>query len=77
MTSLRSEQVLAAAVVKQALRDTQHTNALIRADAVRFLRDRAALAFWCDVLGLPEARVQQSVTAVLDLQPLSAQLTFW
>jgi hypothetical protein len=55
---------LFAAVIQQAVRDLQSPRPDIREEALQFLRNEAALAWWGDVLGVGEALVHQ-VQAVL------------
>jgi hypothetical protein len=55
---------LLAAVLQQALLDARSRRPDIREEALQFLRNEAALAWWGDVLGVGEALVYQ-VQAVL------------
>ena len=55
---------LLAAVVQQALSDVRSPRPDIRQDALTFLGDEAALAWWGDALGVGEA-LQRQVQAVL------------
>ena len=64
LMTLDPELGLLAAVLQQALHDVRSRRPDIREDALQFLRDEAALAWWGDVLGLGDALPQQ-VQAVL------------
>ena len=64
LATLDPELGLLAAVVQQALHDARSRRPDIRAEAMQFLKDQAALSWWGDVLGVGEA-LQHQVQAAL------------
>ena len=64
LMTLDPATALLAAVIQQALLDRHSPRPDIREEALQFLRNEAALAWWGDVLGVGKALVHQ-VQAVL------------
>jgi hypothetical protein len=57
--TLAPEQRVVVAIFHRALADTRSRHAEVRQDALAFLHDEAALAFWDDLVGLDGALQQQ------------------
>jgi hypothetical protein len=62
---LSPELNLACAVIGQALKDTKSSKADVRAEALAFLHDPAALGWWNALLDLTDGTLQQRITQVL------------